>query len=64
MYNQPRCCCGRRHDEDLSLTEAAAEAHVSERTVARLVASGRLPSALVGRTRRVRREDLLNHLNR
>jgi len=57
-------CCGRQYEQTLSLAEAASEAHRSERSLARWVATGRLPSARVGRTRRVRRADLRDLMNR
>lgn len=52
-------CCGQRHDEiGLTLAQAAAIRGVSERTIARRVASGQLPTVLFGRSRRIRPGDL------
>jgi excisionase family DNA binding protein len=42
----------------LALEEAAAYLRVSERTIERLIAKGRLRSSTIGRRRLVRRDDL------
>ncbi len=42
----------------LTLRETAAELRLSERSIANLIADGRLPSIKIGRSRRIRRVDL------
>ncbi len=59
MNHHPCKCCGIPHDEiGLTMAQAAAFRGLSERTIARRIASGELRTTLVGRNRRVRPEDL------
>ena len=50
--------------EALTVREAAALLHVSRPTVEKHIRAGELPSALIGRCRRIRRADLEAFLDR
>ncbi len=51
-------------DDLLTRTEVARYLRVSDRTVSRLVRTGKLPVARIGRAVRIRQSDLLEMLNR
>jgi excisionase family DNA binding protein len=58
MTNKP-CTCRYNPDELITVTEAAAEAGVSTKTIRRRIWSRELPHHLIGaRTIRIRRGDL------
>ena len=50
-------------DDLLTRTEVARYLRVSDRTVSRLIRTGKLPAARIGRAVRIRQSDLLNMLN-
>lgn len=50
-------------DDLLTRAEAALYLRVSDRTVSRLIRTGKLPSARIGRAVRIRQSDLLEMLN-
>jgi excisionase family DNA binding protein len=50
--------------EALTVKEAAAKLHASRPTVEKYIRAGELPSALIGRCRRIRRADLEAPLER
>ena len=51
-------------DDLLTRAEVARYLRVSDRTVSRLIRTGKLPAARIGRAVRVRQSDLLEMLNR
>jgi excisionase family DNA binding protein len=51
-------------DDLLTRTEVARYLRVSDRTVSRLICTGQLPAARIGRAVRIRHSDLLEMLNR
>jgi excisionase family DNA binding protein len=50
-------------DDLLTRSEAARYLRVSDRTVSRLIGTGKLPAARIGRAVRIRHSDLLDMLN-
>jgi excisionase family DNA binding protein len=50
-------------DDLLTTSEVARYLRVSDRTVSRLIRTGKLPAARIGRAVRIRQSDLLNMLN-
>jgi excisionase family DNA binding protein len=50
-------------DELLTRTEVARYLRVSDRTVSRLIRTGKLPASRIGRAVRIRQSDLLDLLN-
>lgn len=50
-------------DELLTRAEVARYLRVSDRTVSRLIRTGKLPAARIGRAVRIRRSDLLDMFN-
>lgn len=51
-------------DDLMTRAEAARYLRVSDRTVSRLIGTGKLPAARIGRAVRIRHADLLEMLNR